>query len=393
MYNYRDDIERYRNGTMKAEEMHALEKKALNDPFLADALEGIEHVAPQELISDLADLHQKITGEKKEAFSWKWPMRIAAALAFLVVSGILVYRFIATQPTTSDLALNKEMETDEKRSQASSSDEMRDAPGDSAEESSTIAPQPEQQSQIAASDRDDQSIVSGATVSARQETQAERPSALLGEDDTIATEAQLLMRIAQPTTIRGRILSSDDGQPLPNARVATANDQIATRTDAQGNYEITVPDTNATLVAGYAGYSEKKIAVGNERVIDFQLSPAIDRPVDIAAAETLASRSAAEEEKNAGQPTSPENYQTYLNQNVRYPDAARANNIEGTVVVEFTVERSGRLTGFQVIQGIGSGCDEELVRVIREGPRWSPATENGRTVARKARVTYTFDLP
>ncbi|MBT1686614.1 hypothetical protein [Dawidia soli] len=50
------DIERYLNGELSPAEMHALEKKALYDPFLADALEGAAQLAPAELSADLQQL-------------------------------------------------------------------------------------------------------------------------------------------------------------------------------------------------------------------------------------------------------------------------------------------------------------------------------------------------
>jgi outer membrane biosynthesis protein TonB len=63
------------------------------------------------------------------------------------------------------------------------------------------------------------------------------------------------------------------------------------------------------------------------------------------------------------------------------------------VTVAFTIEPSGDLTDFRVIRGLGYGCDEEVIRLIREGPRWKPTKRNDEPVRGKARVKLKFDLP
>ncbi len=55
---------------------------------------------------------------------------------------------------------------------------------------------------------------------------------------------------------------------------------------------------------------------------------------------------------------------------MRYPTAARENGIEGTVIVQFFVEKNGRVADCQIVQGPGYGCDEEAVRLIQTGPKW-----------------------
>ena len=55
-----DDIARYANGSLSPEQRHALEKRALNDPFLHEALEGAEVVGGNAFASDLNELSQKI---------------------------------------------------------------------------------------------------------------------------------------------------------------------------------------------------------------------------------------------------------------------------------------------------------------------------------------------
>lgn len=71
---------------------------------------------------------------------------------------------------------------------------------------------------------------------------------------------------------------------------------------------------------------------------------------------------------------------TYIGKNVRYPDSARKNSIQGRVVVKFVVNEDGTLSNVEAIRGIGYGCDEEAVRVIKSMPRWKPGKQGGKAV-------------
>ena len=64
--------------------------------------------------------------------------------------------------------------------------------------------------------------------------------------------------------------------------------------------------------------------------------------------------------------------QKYLASNIRYPAAAKQANVQGKVYLSFVVEKDGQLTDVKVKQGIGSGCDEEALRVMRGSPKWRP---------------------
>ncbi len=72
-----------------------------------------------------------------------------------------------------------------------------------------------------------------------------------------------------------------------------------------------------------------------------------------------------------------EQYENYLKEHLQYPLAARKGNISGKVLVQFLVNRDSSLSDFRVLHSLGSGCDEEAIRLIKEGPAWVPALVNG----------------
>jgi protein TonB len=77
----------------------------------------------------------------------------------------------------------------------------------------------------------------------------------------------------------------------------------------------------------------------------------------------------------------------YINEHFRYPAIAKENGIEGTVVVQFVVTKEGDIQNVKVVRGIGGGCDEEAVRVVRSMPNWKPGKHNGKA------VPVSFTLP
>jgi len=81
-------------------------------------------------------------------------------------------------------------------------------------------------------------------------------------------------------------------------------------------------------------------------------------------------------------------YYDYISKNFKYPDAAKAKNIGGRLILQFVVDKDGELSDIRVLRGLGSGLDEEAIRVLAQGPKWKPGIQNGKLV----RVAYTLPL-
>jgi protein TonB len=82
----------------------------------------------------------------------------------------------------------------------------------------------------------------------------------------------------------------------------------------------------------------------------------------------------------------------YLRDNVKYPDLAKESGIQGTVYVQFVVEPDGRVSNVEVLRGIGGGCDEEAIRVVKNMPKWKPGSQRGRNVRVSYRMPIKFTL-
>lgn len=83
----------------------------------------------------------------------------------------------------------------------------------------------------------------------------------------------------------------------------------------------------------------------------------------------------------------------YLAYAVRYPSDAAKNRREGTVVVEYIVERDGRLGEVEIKNSVYPSIDEEAKRVVKASPKWTPPTMRGVPVRVKYSVPIKFSLP
>jgi protein TonB len=81
-----------------------------------------------------------------------------------------------------------------------------------------------------------------------------------------------------------------------------------------------------------------------------------------------------------------------MNQNLQYPEEAQKQNLTGTVLVSFFVEEDGTPSDVQVLQGIGAGCDEEAVRVVKLLTDWLPGRQKGRPVRVQVQLPISFGV-
>ena len=87
-----------------------------------------------------------------------------------------------------------------------------------------------------------------------------------------------------------------------------------------------------------------------------------------------------------------EAWSRHLSENLTYPTSARMKGIQGTVLVSFIVNTDGSIEGIELVQGIGGGCDEEAIHIIKISPRWSPGMIKGKAVRTRMKIPIRFKL-
>ena len=472
MADLQNDIERYLKGELTPAEMHALERKALSDPFLAEALEGASSIPTGELEADLhtlqASLKERVQSPREKVIPmWAWPMRIAAGLVLLAVSGFVIYSLLQ-KDSSHDLAVNKETvapaekKTEEKNSEqdidkdipaeqpksieqsAGSNAEQKVIPGkvtpgeqEYIAKSPAVQPQPVQEAvttetveQMAAApveqpvadevvaDRFDEPEVSKAIkenepVAATPIRAREAKVELKKQDAGFAYRSQVADTLAygnavkklEPAmngyisgtrVIRGQVRSAEEGVGLPGVNVMVKNSNVGTVTDMQGNYELTTENAKDTeLVFSFIGMESKEVEATADKV-DVEMQQDVSQLSEVVVV-GYGAENIAPDEKPTIEFATPHGgriaYKQYLEKNIKYPELALQNEIEGKVTIQFTVEPSGKLTDFKVLKGIGYGCDEEVIRLIKAGPKWTATKRDDEVVKDKVKVRLRFRLP
>jgi len=79
---------------------------------------------------------------------------------------------------------------------------------------------------------------------------------------------------------------------------------------------------------------------------------------------------------------------SYLGKNIHYPSQAQENNIQGRVIINFTVNKDGSIVDPEIKKSLDPSCDKEAMRVIKAMPKWKPGRQHGKPV----RVRYTVPV-
>ena len=82
----------------------------------------------------------------------------------------------------------------------------------------------------------------------------------------------------------------------------------------------------------------------------------------------------------------------FLQDNLKYPENAMKNNVQGRVIVQFVVEKDGTPTEFKVLRSVDPDLDAEALRVMKAMPKWKPGMQKGQVVRVKFTVPVSFKL-
>ena len=80
----------------------------------------------------------------------------------------------------------------------------------------------------------------------------------------------------------------------------------------------------------------------------------------------------------------------FIQKNLKYPDKAKKDSIEGRVIVQFIVNTTGAIEDIQIKKSLSKECDEEVVRVVSIMPSWNPGKQNGKAVSVRFMLPVLF---
>jgi len=408
------EIEKYLQGKLSPGEMHAIEKAALDDPMLADAIEGmsiaLEKKDSASVTRDLNELHQRlrrrIESDKAKSIapiSYRYWLQTAAVLFVLVIGGVMAY-YAIQKNTKIENSIAKEVKASQTKTDSSKQESF--APVVTANDTPSVSMRKEDRSADkkiiekgkkspppipgpAKKDND----ASGAAAKVEQKPEAERESPLQSAvGDSTADEKNVPASGARradfyspqrPGSFMGKV-TDEHNNPIASARIELKNKKIAAVTDYNGNFRINTSDHDSIVAAnvnsvGYEPAISELSSNGAPNII-------ILREHKAGLQEVVVSGTGRNKKSNPVQQTSQDavpvngwdDYTKYLDKNKKRPDDSVG--LKGPVVVSFSVNKKGKLSNFVIEQSLGPDYDEEAIRLIREGPSWKLLKEKAATV-------------
>jgi TonB family protein len=194
-------------------------------------------------------------------------------------------------------------------------------------------------------------------------------------------------------TIKGQVKATD-GQPLPGVNVLIKGTAEGTVSDINGRYSISTAQENPNLVFSFVGLHTSEVKAKDTTNVDVTMREDLSQLSEVVVTgKSYSNRDDAQgpvirlAEPYGGRKA----YDKYLDDNIQYPAEALEKKVKGRVLIEFTVGTDGSISQFNVLRSLGYGCDEEVIRLVKEGPKWLPTTEDDVAVESNVRVRMKFD--
>jgi len=420
------DIQRYVKGQMSSAEMHAIETAALDDPFLADAIEGFETALTgggnEEFVK--ADLHilnrqleERVNppGKLVPMTPSRWWQIAAAALILIITSVALYNNGLGPDRNGNPLAVNKKQQP---REQDVSKATVEESSSPSATFSDTLQNQgkktgpPAQPSAAiilpppAAKDGsqshsvsekkkspdsigiyNDQVTASGNIQRSERskpyqkeitdKTKPEDDSQLKSEVAGVRSErvsADYKNQSPNPINIFfGRVVDPNN-RPLSNVNLQVSKNRISLVTDQSGHFYFSTGDSVVDVQIIFPGFEQRNFRLQNSTEPATLVLEPVKQNLN---EEAVTGYGIPRKKNNTGhtqkvQAAAPQigwtEYEKYLEKNKKYPGSSPL--MKGDVIVSFQVKRPGILSDFKIEKSLATDYDAEAIRLIQEGPVW-----------------------
>ena len=347
-YTYKD-IERYHSGQMPLDEMHQMEMAALDDPFLADALEGYTHTSSA--ASDLEKLNHRLNERTKRRATVLWiskkynALKVAAILLFVIAGSWLLV--VSKQKQSSDLALEK---------RTNSVNELNKTKQDSTEVTKS-----NDTSKVANANE----VAITLNAAPKKKTKYHFNKENNGNDVAIVTPKKDQETTQQPLNAPAKDNASTQvapSVPLTNARAFKAESKL---------YK-----DSADKLSGYAAGVQKQ-AADTIKNVDVVLKPqAVPNLSEVVVTKSKgsANRKVSRSPFAVADSLEPEEgwdeYNDYIANNLKSPEETKAKSLTGEVELSFDVNHQGRPVNIKVEKSLCDQCDTEAIRLLKEGPNW-----------------------
>ncbi len=404
------DIEMYHNGQLTPAEMHALEKAALDDPMLADALEGFSSVESTTIEPGLQDLQERL---KQRIFideSRKTPVilfykknwfRVAAMFILFAGMGFMTYQFVFNQKEKDIAATEKTEEapfitTDTTSTTtitpaetdsipvASRQQDMAAAKKETSEPTSTPAETTIQnniESQVAGTELQTKNA---ETEIAAQAIQSESKRDKMIADANKETEQNAFVRNAQSKMARpmaaaplsskplnalsGRI-TDEKNKPVPYAVISNRQENLFVAADSAGKFSMLTSDTVLSIEISSVGYENSIFSLQGKKLNDIVLKEST-----AALSEVVVTGYGTSKKKAFNDSPEPtigwEKYFQYLDDKQIKTGLLSSGQQKGIVELSFSINKKGQPENIKMLKTDCIPCTTEAIRLVKQGSGW-----------------------
>ena len=412
----------YIRGLRKGKEAHRLEKESMQDPFLADAMDGYNQVEGnhEQRIEKLRMQVSAHSAKKKSTYAITWSIAACLIIGFGISSYFLFLKksmtdevFIAEEsvsiklaepaaPPTPAIPATPTVPATPQKEIALATTKVKT---DSTPISEITARQADKKDMIAEIQTTSQP--QGAPVAAvpMMEEVSEETAALqevVATMDTFESESDKKMKLAKVATIlpqknmiKGRV-TDEKGEPLIGASVTYKGTNIGTITNMNGEFSLVKKDDKKRLTAEYIGYDPVEIRVDTSRTMLIAMNEnkqvlnevvvvgygAKKNKKSTTAGNVVTVKEQAKKEITPQPVIGKRSYQKYLKENLVRPTDDNCKDIKGEVVLSFFVNEEGKPQNITVIHGLCEFADKEAIRLVKEGPKWTSGKLPARVTVR-----------
>ena len=401
----------YIRGLRKGKEAHRLEKESMQDPFLADAMDGYNQVEGnhEQRIEKLRMQVSAHSAKKKNTYAITWSIAACLIIGFGISSYFLFLKksmtdevFIAEEsvstklaepaaPPTPAIPATPTVPATPQKEIALATTKVKT---DSTPISEITARQADKKDMIAKIQATSQlqQGVPVATVPVMEEVSEETAALqeVVATMDTFESESDKKMKLAKVATIlpqknmiKGRV-TDEKGEPLIGASVTYKGTNIGTITNMNGEFSLVKKDDKKRLTAEYIGYDPVEIRVDTSRTMLIAMNENKQTLNEVVVVGYGAKKnkksttlgSVVKVEEQAEKEITPQpvigkrSYQKYLKENLVRPADEKCAQVKGKVVLTFLVNKEGRPFYIKVKESLCESADKEAIRLIQEGPDW-----------------------
>lgn len=406
----------YIRGLRKGKEAHRLEKESMQDPFLADAMDGYNQVEGnhEQRIEKLRMQVSAHSAKKKNTYAITWSIAACLIIGFGISSYFLFLKksmtdevFIAEEsvstklaepaaPLTPAIPATPTVPATPQKEIALATTKVKTDSTPVSEITARQANKKDMIAKIQATSQPQQGVLV-ATVPVMEEVSEETAALqeVVATMDTFESESDKKMKLAKVATIlpqnnmiKGRV-TNEKGEPLIGASVTYKGTNIGTITNMNGEFSLVKKDDKKRLTAQFIGYYPVEIRVDTSRTMLIAMNEnkqALNEVVVVGYGakknkKSVTAGTVVKGNEQANKDITPQpvigkrKFQKYLKENLVRPTDEKCAQVKGKVVLTFLVNKEGRPFSIKVKESLCESSDKEAIRLIQEGPDWIYGTK------------------